>query len=276
MTRDRPEKLSNLLFSISNIPFNITISDNSTQNYSYKEFGENISYIRRSGNLSGIEHFNKILTEVNCKYFAILHDDDIILENIYIKFIFAVISSNCSAAYCANAFKYDSRKRLLSKILRNSSSFLTYDDIIKYYFHPLSAGNPPFPVYIYNKNLLGELKLNPAYGGKFCDASFILSISKLSSIKYIDLSPMISIIDGTNDQCFFGPKDYKTLYNFALKNNKNLLSVLNLYRISRFFSVMKFNNYKLRNLILVIKIYFNLLIYYSLRLGDRFLNFFYH
>ena len=61
--------------------FELIISDNSTNNLTQKsceKFTDNrVFYIKRVPTLSGIEHFNTILTEVSCDYFMIFHDDDI-------------------------------------------------------------------------------------------------------------------------------------------------------------------------------------------------------
>ena len=100
LTRNRSDLLIETLNSIINQTykkFYLIVSDNSINDttksvldiYPYKD---SLKYIKRDGTLTGIEHLNLILSEVNTKYLMMFHDDDIMLpdmiENFILVFLF--------------------------------------------------------------------------------------------------------------------------------------------------------------------------------------------
>jgi len=187
LTHNRPETLIKTLHSVlsqSYRNFKIIVSDNSSNNDTQcvieellKSRKDDFAYIRRIPVLSPIEHFNTILSEVDAELFMLFHDDDIMHPDMLTQLTAIIESDKSIAAVGSNAVKIRNNKA--SGYFRKANhNLLTYSNRSEFISTYLGAeGCAPFPSYLYRSSLLGNTKMNFAKGGKYCDVSFLMSVS---------------------------------------------------------------------------------------------------
>ncbi len=183
ITRDRLNSFKLTLESILQQHyhnFRIIISDNST-NCETKLFIEKeyynhpkITYIKREKEYDLIEHWNKILSEVDSDYFMIFHDDDIMHPNM-IKSMLDIITKDKSIAFIASnarIIKNNKIQHLHNLPKENTIRLHKGIDLFKAY----SQGKwiPPFPSYIYSKSIAKKMTFSENKGGKYCDVAFLI------------------------------------------------------------------------------------------------------
>lgn len=237
MTRDRPEELKECINSTKGLLGPVIVSDNSIQDYEYN-FPAYVKHIRRSGVMSGIDHINTCLSEVETPFFCIFHDDDIFLADEFFEFINYCIRHDEYAAFATNSIQLVHGQLNNRPTCNFNSSMLSEDDIRHAYLSPFSKGIPPLPGYIYNKKKIGAQHFCKSKGGKFCDASFILDTARSGPIFFWAKPTIVTRLHDGNDQNTYRVSDYKCMYSY-LKPPKHhgKLSFLVLYRISRFFKL---------------------------------------
>ena len=182
LSHDRPTMLKRCLESIKQqIDHNtiVIVSDNSAVRK--KQVGQVVSQFsgmqfRNSLAKSGIEHINEVLKKGK-GWFAILHDDDFLTSD-FVREQLSLCQNGYSAITCRQKIlvkgKYIETLGLSNKLKR-----VEVEDLNRSYFSIIKRPtSPAFPSYIYNSDLINGLYLNPSLGGKHCDVSFIMQVSK--------------------------------------------------------------------------------------------------
>lgn len=235
MTRDRPEMVRECVASAERLPGKILLSDNSISRYDY-DFPSRVEIVYRGGGLSGIEHINTCISEVKTRHFIIFHDDDLFIPEEFAKYVEFALRNPHAVAVAANAYRVSHRDGYVRRHVMVDRRFKEIGPgfLRAAYLSPLGFGIPPFPVYIYNKNIMGSLRLDQKNGGKYCDASFIFDLSGVSNIPFYSNPVMFYRLTGANDQLTFGVREYKLMYHHLGHEFKRRISIFNLYRLSRF------------------------------------------
>lgn len=203
--------------------YQVILSDNSTNNETYDIFSkweiENFKYIKREPSLSSNLHFNTILSEVTSDYFMIFHDDDVMYGNSLCTLYNKISNTNnCkiiaagSNAYCIqNGKSYLYNKKLTHDIIINDKNEL----IRRYLLYDIV----PFSSYLFCKEVASKLNFDFSQGGKYCDASFIVSILNLGPILYISTPLMNYYIHSGQDSSVNNFTQKLKLINYYINNS---------------------------------------------------------
>jgi len=164
LTRNRPDYFKKILDSIlvqshKKKNFNILISDNSSNNETFKIYSsyrkyDNLSYIKRN-NLSSHNHFSQVIDNLTGQYSILLHDDDIMKEN-FISEVFKYLPKKEFVATAFNAELIDMNDHKLGIKMHNLDRdmfFFSPKEFLKQYL-PGNKGICPFPSYVYNTKIL--------------------------------------------------------------------------------------------------------------------------
>lgn len=164
----------------------IAVSDNSTNSDTEKHFSSNtypnVKYIRRSPPISGLEHFNIVLREVDTDFFMIFHDDDIMGENTITKSL--AYFTHSTVAVSSNAYILKNDEKTTKKLVKDHYTpvpITTKKELLDCFM--LRRGGPPFPSYLYRR-VVSQLQLDLRYK-KHGDVHFISKILDYGSIYFI-------------------------------------------------------------------------------------------
>jgi GT2 family glycosyltransferase len=248
-TYNRPEFIINCVNSILNqtfTDFKLVISDNSTNNLTQlacERFTDNrVSYIKRVPTLSGIEHFNTILSEVSCDYFMIFHDDDIMYVNMVEELVKEFKYNNDSIAIGANAFfLYDNIKtnKLIFKSKLSKLVLRSNLDVAKQYL--VRNGIVPFSSFLYKKDVGIKLKLDYNNGLNFCDAAFMMDVASLGQLIYLNKPLMDYYVHTDNNHVpdfFTNNMKFINYIRKSTDSSKNF-SIVSKYRIKAIYMELK-------------------------------------
>ena len=165
--------------------FEVIVSDNSTNDETEIHLAQfedkRLRYIRRRPSLPVIDHFNAILGEVTAEYFMIFHDDDIMHPDL-MKTLYAKLRQNVNALAIGSNAKVIKDGYLQKKNyypdLKDDIIISKRDEMIKRYllYHMV-----PFTSYLYKLERAGKMRFESEKGGKYCDASFIIDISVVTT-----------------------------------------------------------------------------------------------
>ena len=187
LTHNRTHRAIEAIHSIlaqSEQRFKLIVSDNSDNNELASLLGSlrpSLEYIYRKNNgacLPAFEHFNLCISEVKTQYFALLHDDDLILSNYVADFWQTQQSYPGAIAFGCNArIRQVSGNEQLSFLgSGNYSKILDAGDLAWRYFGRHQLGIAPFPFYIYNKRAIGNARFSSQYG-KYGDVAWLMDLA---------------------------------------------------------------------------------------------------
>ncbi len=235
-SHNRPKSVIKTVESVLNqsfMDYELIISDNSTNNQTNEIFAHynysNVKYIKREPALTSIEHFNRILSEVTSEFFMIFHDDDVMHENMIECLYNSFIEHQNIFAVGANAFIVRNGKNSNKKIFRTSKNDLVLSnpiDVAKQY--AAIGGIVPFPSYMYKKEVAQKLRFDLSKGGKYCDAAFILDISTLGKIIFLERPTMDYSIHSGQDSQNYSYRQCTELLTYirkvtGLRNNNKVI-----------------------------------------------------
>ncbi len=226
LTHNRPDSLLKTLQSVlrqTYTDYELIVSDNSdndlTREALHRAFPEGFpfQYRQRVPCLSSNAHFNQVLTEVTADYFMLFHDDDLmhddLLETAMSKFANSEdIVAVASNAIYVNQKKHTREKQPLEQDLLLSSSTA----IVKQY---LINRCLPFPSYIYKKVIAEQLRFDLSKGNKYCDAAFIVDLTRFGSILYSAKPTMDYFIYASQDSASHDYVGNVKLLNYFLKHS---------------------------------------------------------
>ena len=209
LSRNRPNYLREALDSVlkqnhSLIKFEIIISDNSDNDDVCKMIDrdyaqKNIKYIRRSGNMSVMDHSQLVVSELNSEYVVIFHDDDILYPD-YMNVMSSFLNNNDVVAVGCNGMNF-SDNVLDSKLrIRNLSSSIKFNnekDFLERYL-PGNGGAVAYPCYMYRTKYLKQAMIKAPFKGKHFDVGILSSLLNYGTIVWLT-KPLIYYREHTSN-----------------------------------------------------------------------------
>jgi len=244
-TYNRPALVVNAIKSALNQSFKsyeVILSDNSTNSETeilISDIKDNrFKYIRRKQSLQAIDHLNAILSDVTADYFMIFHDDDIMYPEMLSELYNNIILDNNIIAVGANARIITSNiftNRLMFK--NRSGNLLINDRNQMAHQYLIKRGIVPFPSYLYNSKVAKKMFLNFDNGGKHCDVAFMMDITSIGNVLFLNKPLMNYFIRPVQDSAINDFLQKIKLINFITrttiyKNNSKLIKrfrIVNLY-----------------------------------------------
>lgn len=184
--------------------FRLVISDNSSNDdveQMVRSDFPGVHYIRRSPMLQPLEHFNCCIEEALSEYFCLFHDDDM-MESGFVEEMQRCMATYPMAIACGCNSRIETFGVLESRTsfcsFRNQEVITRPRDLARRYFSRAQSGIAPFPGYIYNRRLVGDLRL-PVRGGKYADVTWLLNLVRQGPIVWINKPLMTYRIHENSD-----------------------------------------------------------------------------
>lgn len=207
LCHNRPDDTRQVIRSIlaqSDQQFRLIVSDNSSndevQHMVQREF-PHIAYVRRIPMVPALAHFNLCIAEAQDDYFCLFHDDDLMGPEYVSQF------RACARNYPqAVAIGCNAQIERMGRIEANPSfrSYRLYEVIADarrlalHYFGRSQSGIAPFPGYVYNRHLMGDLVI-PVEGGKYADVTWLLMQAARGKVIWINQRLMTYRLHASND-----------------------------------------------------------------------------
>ncbi|WP_162784560.1 glycosyltransferase family 2 protein [Polynucleobacter necessarius] len=209
LTHNRPVQAVEAIESIlaqSDSRFELIVSDNSDTDELRQLIGDKtrLTYIKRPIGLSGIEHGNFCLSEIEktdgCQYFTLFHDDDLMLSNYVGNFWRAQALYPTAVAFGANAQVEQHKKftELSFKAARDYLGPFNPNNLLRRYFSHHQLGIAPLPSYFYRRSALHGLRFDKA-GGKYGDVQWLSRWAIRGPVIWIAEPMMIYRMHESND-----------------------------------------------------------------------------
>lgn len=237
LTFNRPKQALEAIESIlaqEDKKFKLVVSDNSSSDELRHLLGGRIEfeYIKREHVLSAIDHGNQCLSEIDTEYFALFHDDDLMLPNFVKDFWRAKSLYPEVAAFGANAIieHYGVVDGLSFKAARPYVGPISHGDLLRRYFSHHQLGIAPLPSYIYKTSVLNGLHFDRA-GGKYSDVKWLSQWCAKGPMIWIAEPIMVYRLHDSNDGNYESRHD-RLRFLAYLKNSRNMFSpeILSDYR----------------------------------------------
>jgi GT2 family glycosyltransferase len=215
LTHNRPLQAYEAIISIAtqnNKNFKLIISDNSSDSslkdmlnrHIFNSDQMNFDYRKRDKVYSAVEHGNLCLDEVDTDYFCLFHDDDLMLPN-FVENFWAILRLNPQIVSCGmNAYidnlnsQEEKRKTLFFKDFRLYIGPISPKSLIEKYFGRHQLGIAPYPSYIYKKSALEKIRFM-SEDGKYGDVTWLLRVSAMGPMIWVNLPSMIYRLHHSND-----------------------------------------------------------------------------
>lgn len=187
----------------SDTRFKLIVSDSSECNDMLSELQAlpvKVEYRKRSSYLTAFEHFNLCISEVTTDFYALFHDDDLMLPNYVGEFWFAKELFPDAIAYAGNAL-IERNGRVCEKSILASDAYqelTVFSDLAIKYFSRHQLGIAPFPSYVYRKIDLGHLEFNLG-SGKYGDVQWLLQLIQHGKVIWSSKPVMIYRLHENND-----------------------------------------------------------------------------
>lgn len=197
--------------------FEVIVSDNSTSHpVDYKSLGESSFRVVKRPDLSGERHYEAILREVGGDYFALAHDDDILLPNFLSTLVAAAEVNKEVSCVIGNAW-------LMIKSAQTNVKFNSLPrpilltrgrDLFQRYFR-FDLGSNPLPAALYRGVYGRQMRISHA-AGKYSDTAFLEQMFQWGYILYLSEPVMHYRRHGLNDSAVSDTRQGKRLVNFAV------------------------------------------------------------
>ncbi len=207
LCHNRPDEARQAILTAlvqSDRAFNLIVSDNSSDDKVEKSVREeflDITYVRRPHMLKAFEHFNCCISEAKSDYFCLFHDDDLLVPDFVAEMKKLIKNYPNAIAFGCNSFM-EEFGQLTSNLFFKSARRV---DVIKNaralairYFARSQSGIAPFPGYIYNRKLIGDIRF-PVEGGKYADVTWLLSLANQGHIVWLNQALMTYRLHTGND-----------------------------------------------------------------------------
>lgn len=218
--------------------FRLIVSDNSSddevQNMLQHEF-QQIEYVRRVPMLPSTAHFNRCIAEAEGDYFCLFHDDDLMGED-FVKSVRQcmqrfpqAVAIGCNA-HIERFGKLEARPSF--RTFREFERLPTPRELAKRYFSRAQSGIAPFPGYVYNRRLMGDV-LIPMEGGKYADVTWLLMQARRGEMVWISQPLMTYRLHASNDGNVESRRDRLRFLGYLKQNVATIgAGVLQDYRCS--------------------------------------------
>ena len=248
LTRDRKQysidSINSILNQVTNYPFNLIISDNSTNpdlTEFYKLNYKHLTVWSWGGELSHFEHFNLVLRKISTPYFMIFHDDDIMLQYCIEDMMNVLINNeNASCIGCnSNIIYADDSINKNIKMFNDPDLIICFKDKYKFinrYLDIEMGGVCHFSSYIYRSSKLINLLVDENNARKYSDAIFLSDLLINGEIIWINNILNLIRYHSSNESHASSVVDYKKFYLHLKKNFLNInQNKLNQYRFSHLY-----------------------------------------
>lgn len=183
--------------------FKLIVSDNSElddMGLQLQSLPTRVEYRKRPSNLTAFEHFNLCISEVTTDFYALFHDDDLMLPNFVGAFWRAHEIFPNAIAYGGNALiERGSQVCGQSFLAFDSYQVLTtFSDLAAKYFSRHQLGISPFPSYVYRRFDSQALEFDLC-SGKYGDVQWLLKLIQLGKLVWSSEPVMIYRLHGEND-----------------------------------------------------------------------------
>ena len=220
----------------------IIVSDNSTNDktlnlISQLELPANLHYKKRSPSLPAIDHFNKIMDEVSLPYFIMFHDDDLMEPEMISEQLNIISKRPEVVSVGVNSYKLVNRKKSKKPFLNEKADCVILrdkEDLITRYLSENKIA--PFCGYMYRTNLVSNNRMIIEHGGKYCDASFLISLLEKGYIYIINKKLMVLRMHSGQDSNKHSFFEFQKLLRFFLKTkgikkNSKMIKNARIYNI---------------------------------------------
>lgn len=186
--------------------FEVIVSDNSSDLLTESLFkninDKRVIYKKRNKVLSGIDHINVILDEVESEYFIIFHDDDFMHPQMINEQLNYLSVNESIIALGSNALVNHHNKWRKVKFgnFKNNIIINSPLELLEGYVN--SHNYAPFPSYMYKKVVSKNLRLNIENGGKYSDLAFLIEILDYGKIAFLSKPLMTYFIHKGQDTSF--------------------------------------------------------------------------
>jgi len=194
-------------------------------------------YIKRNPSLSALEHFNTLLNEPTGNFFMLFHDDDVLLPDAITKAIEVFNRQPNLVAVGGNAFFINERQktfRYFSTQLKKRDVLVSNIDRFIYAYIKIKRDYPPFPSYIYRTSKVKSLQINPQFGGKYADVSFLAQLCKIGSLYWIHDPILHYRVHSSNDSASISISHILSLCKFFLKESPTNRSLITKYKLKQY------------------------------------------
>lgn len=208
-TYNRSNLILRSLTSVLNqtyLDFEVIVSDNSTDLLTESLFkninDKRVIYKKRNKVLSGIDHLNVILEEVESEYFIIFHDDDFMHPEMindqlnYLSLNETIIALGCNAL----VNHHNKWRKVKFGNFKNNLIINSPLELLEGYVN--SNNYAPFPSYMYRKVVSNNLRLKIENGGKYSDLAFLIEILDFGKIAFLSKPLMTYFIHKSQDTSF--------------------------------------------------------------------------
>lgn len=237
LTHNRPiqaiEAIESILTQLDR-RFQLIVSDNSSTDELRYLIGDrqDILYIKRPTMLSGIDHGNLCLSEIQSDYFTLFHDDDLMLPNFVKDFWRAQSLFPEVVAFGTNAIveRHGISSGLSFKSAKPYVGPISSNDLLRRYFSHHQLGIAPLPSYIYKKDAIQDLCFDVS-GGKYADVQWLSQWAAKGKMMWISDPMMVYRLHEGNDGNFESRRD-RLRFLAYLKRSGDLFSpeILSDYR----------------------------------------------
>lgn len=186
-------------------PLDIIVSDNSVHEDVAKmvlnEF-PTVRLVRRIPNLPALDHFNRLIEEVDAPLMVMFHDDDILHPQYVSRMVDILRCYPDAAAVGCNAYVMRDDRLTRVKIMGNFSGthlLKTVMELVEPYLSLDLIDPAPFPGYMYRSDKIRGLKLDYSKGGKHSDVSFLCELVGRSPLIWTDECLFNYRLHGAND-----------------------------------------------------------------------------
>jgi glycosyltransferase involved in cell wall biosynthesis len=202
--------------------FHLVVSDNSSTDELRYLIGDrqNVLYIKRPTMLSGMDHGNLCLSEIQSDYFTLFHDDDLMSPNYVENFSRAWRLFPEAVAFGTNALveQHKNFTGLSFKAARGYLGPINPNDLLRRYFSHHQLGIAPLPSYIYKKDALQGLRFDVS-GGKYADVQWLSQWAAKGQMIWISEPMMVYRLHEGNDSNFESRHDRFRFLAYLKKSN---------------------------------------------------------
>jgi glycosyltransferase involved in cell wall biosynthesis len=226
LCHNRPDDARKAILSIlnqSDSNFHLIISDNSSDGKVARMVSHEfplVNYIRRPTIMPALEHFNCCIAEANTNYFCLFHDDDLLAPDFVVEMKKLIKNNPNAIAFGCNSFMEEFGRltpNLFFKSARRVDVIKNARALATRYFARSQSGIAPFPGYIYNQKLIGNLRF-PVAGGKYADVTWLLSLANQGHIVWLNQALMTYRLHTGNDSNAESRRDRLSFLAYLKKN----------------------------------------------------------
>lgn len=230
LCHNRPDDARRAIQSVleqSDPGYALTVSDNSSNEdveHMVHEHFPTVNYIRRRPMLAALEHFNHCIAEAGGTHFCLFHDDDLMGPD-FVREVKAAIKAYPDAVSIGCNARIESGGSLQVR-----PSFLsphTYElisstsDLAARYFSRYQSGIAPFPGYVYQRVLVGQIRFLPDEG-KYSDVTWLLRLAEIGRTVWIRRPLMTYRLHGGNDGSVELRRDRLRFLAYLKRNRRKL------------------------------------------------------